>query len=87
MLNELDTGSQVSLFTSGLLYRTLNISTLVGLQSCLVAYVARTGVDSWFLVHNGPEPDMYMEVSDVKYGRIAHWTYKPCVVPGHESRW
>ena len=87
MLNELDTGSQVSLFTSGLLYRRLNISTFVGLQSRLVAYVTRTRVNSWLLVHNGPEPDMYMEVSDIEHGRIAHRTYKPCVVPGHESRW
>jgi WD40 repeat protein len=87
MLNELDTGSQVSLFTSGLLYRKLNISTFVGLQSRLVAYVTRTHVDSWLLVHNGPEPDMYMEVSHIEHGCITHRTYKPCVVPGHESRW
>lgn len=52
----------------------------------MVLDIPRIGLDARFLVNNGTEPDMYMEISITGYGRIPHRTHAPSPLSRDESR-
>lgn len=57
-----------------------------GLQPDMVVDLARACLDTRFFFNNGPEPNLHLEIPDIKHGRIAHGTFQPCFVSRYESR-
>ncbi len=85
MLNELDTGSQVTSFSCSCIRYSKPIRSVSGLQPHMVFDLARTRVNPRLFIDYRPEPDLHMEISSPQYGCIVDGAYQSCLVPGHES--
>ena len=57
---------------------------MLGLQPDMVFDFPRARVDPWVLFDHSPEPDLYMEIPDARYGCLVERAYTSSVVSGDE---